>query len=156
VRSGVTATIDKNGKLTLSATSPITLDDDRILEEADGKWKLVEAGAPAGPVTTLRGVDFLVDGGDYIGRRVKVTDGRIFGASSSSALLSLTGGSVRLVTRGMPRDMLRFVLDNCTGIRTSESACRRDVTGTVAKQKYSDDLELYDLEIGKPQAVKKP
>jgi hypothetical protein len=152
VRSGVTATIDKNGKLTLSATSPITLDDDRILEESDGIWKLVEAGAPAGPVTTLRGVDFLVDGGDYIGRRVKVTDGKIFGASSSWALLGLTGGSVRLITRGMPRDMLRFILDNCTGIRTTE--CRRDVIGTVAKEKYGDDLELYDLEIVKPAAAK--
>jgi hypothetical protein len=150
VRSGVTATVDKDGKLSLSVNGPITLDDDRILRQSDKRWKLVAAGAPAGPVTSLRGVDFLVDGVDYIGRRVKVTGGRIYGADTSSAVLSLTGGSVRLVTRGMPRDTLRDILSKCAGPPSSDASCRRSVVGTVAKQKYAGDLELYHLEIMPP------
>jgi hypothetical protein len=55
-----------------------------------------------------------------------------------------------VVTRGMPRDMLRHILDNCSGILPPESACGRDVIGTVAKEKYGEDLELHDIEIAQP------
>jgi hypothetical protein len=84
---------------------------------------------PSGNIR-IQGTDLLVEWPKLIGKRVRVKGGRVSSATSASSMLQVKGGRVSLAPPWSKREQLRYVLNNCTGLRTSR-ACDMDVTGEV-------------------------
>jgi hypothetical protein len=84
---------------------------------------------PSGNIR-IRGTDLLVDWPKLIGKRVRVKGGRVSLATLASSILQVKGGQITLAPPWSNRERLQYVLNNCTGVRTSR-ACDMDITGEV-------------------------
>jgi hypothetical protein len=84
---------------------------------------------PSGNIR-IHGTDLVVDWPKLIGKRVRVKGGRVSSATSASSILQVKGGHITLQPPWSNGEQLRYVLNNCTGVRTSR-ACDMDVTGQV-------------------------
>ncbi len=83
----------------------------------------------AGP-PEMSGLDFIVDWQKYIGVGVIILDGTITAMSNDSGYLKVPGGIVILSPPWTEREDLRFLFENCTGLRNSDK-CNMAIAGIV-------------------------
>jgi len=150
---GITLRHVPDGGVRLQLAPTIRLEGGRELRRTEGDhYELVEPEGHPPPAATLRGLDFLVSGRDHIGRRVKVTGGRVFGALATRALLSVQGGTVGLDLTDSAREQIVYLVEQCSGISTNDGNCGVDITGTVGRPDFSDTLRLTSIEFERRQA----
>lgn len=86
----------------------------------------------------LEGVEVMVSGPDHIGRRVVVTNCRLWRNNDRTfgcLVMNSRGesaGTIMVSTRGLPRDDLRRMLDRCASLATS-AECAVAVEGTLRR-----------------------
>lgn len=116
----------------------------------DGKWHLDPPDVSG--IKTLKAIDFAVYGEDYIGRRVRVIGAKVFSADVGHALLHLPGSYASVDLAGVPRDLIKRLIETCGGIGSPAASCSPEITGTVRRLPSSGKLELLDPTIDWPRA----
>lgn len=111
---------------------------------------LVMAGPEdaAAEIKTVDIIDFLVDGGDLVGKTVTITGCKFAAATASSVLCSAgTQGNAFIDSKTLDREDLRRALRNCGGF-IAPPQCIGSVTGQVTKGPLG--LQLSKASIGWP------
>lgn len=144
--TGVTVTLDVNGKIAFRTSDLVVLEDGRQLRRVEGdEFRLLSKDDASADPADISGLDFLLEGSDLIRQRVRVMDGMLSSADVKQALLVLKGGSVWVRFAGAARDAVRQVVIDCSGYTRNESKCGYNVVGTVKEESYGDKFELIDV-----------
>jgi len=103
--SGVTISLDADGKIVFHPRDLILLEDGRELRRVQGdQFQLISEAEASEHPPDISGLDFLLQASELTGHRVRVTDGILLGASVDRAQLALKGGTVFVRFAGASRD----------------------------------------------------
>jgi hypothetical protein len=151
--SGLTIKLSQDGKLSITAGGLIVLDGGRELRHVQGEqYKLVSKEEMMTDPVDMSGIDLLLRGEELVDHRVRVTDGRLYGADVKSALLSVQGGSIRIDLAGADKASVKTLVLNCHSIGTPKDKCGYGVVGTVRPKQYSKgEYELTSVVLEPPK-----
>lgn len=130
VVSGVQAVLSMDGKISFVVPhARVWLGDGREMRVEGGFWKVYPVD-PSGAPAKVPATEFALYADHYMGHFVEISGGVIRRAGVDSAILALPGRDVILWFLGTPREDIRPLVENCTGLVTS-SACAFRVAGVV-------------------------
>ena len=133
--------INPDDTLSFSSGNPVILDDGRTLERRDGKW-VFNPETPVG-IKTVKPIDLAVYGDDMAGQRIRIPGVEIHSASVKQGIIQLPGSTALVRFDGLPRDVIKRLIEKCSGI--GRNGCRFTVVATVSGRKVVDGWnELVD------------
>lgn len=139
-RAGVLVTITETGELVLTATDVIELENGlQLQQDRTGRWGV------GGTVIHLR--ELTSNPFTYEGRRVTVTGGTVANVLPEYGFFQYSnlgdGGTITVLTEGIPEPALAPYAADCTGFVTAEiPACAISIIGTVAVNEADNSVEL--------------
>jgi hypothetical protein len=141
-RAGVLVTLTENGELILTPSALIELENGMQLQrDSSGRWVV------GGIVIALR--ELTANPFQYDARRITVTGGSVANVLPDYGFLQysnlLNGGTVTVITRGVPDPVLAPYAAGCQGFVTDDiPICKVSVTGTVSVNEADNTVELTD------------
>jgi len=141
-RAGVLVTLTDQGELILTPGAVVELENGLQLQrDSAGRWVV------GGTVIALR--ELTSNPFQYDGRRVTVTGGSVANVLPDYGFLQysnlLNGGTITVLTRGLPDPVLAPYTAGCTGFVTDDiPICKVSVTGTVSVNEADNTIELSD------------
>jgi len=81
-------------------------------------------------IKRVRGADLFTDLQEYAGKPVILTDGLVFGATNSGALVTTGDVTFSISVQGIDRESFRFFLTNCSDIMEQDCKVPLVVTPT--------------------------
>jgi hypothetical protein len=151
VVSGYQIYLKDNGSIDVSFTPPIVVEDGRVFVQQDGKWHEV---VPTPPVASenVAPVDWVAYSGLYVGRRIAVAGVRFLDADVQYSRVELPGASAIVDLSGVPPEMLKYVITNCTSVFTGPE-CMFDIVG-IAGRKDARNLWMNHISLSRSAAPK--
>ena len=154
ITGGISGSIDKDGALSLSVGDVLSLENGRSVQRIDGKWRVTAKEIDSEGAQVVKAIDFALSPKNYVGQKVRVVGGRMFGAQVNYGILNIPGSSLHVVFSELPRDQVKAFVENCSSIMT-DADCFYDFVGTVERR--DSDVQLLATSASlSPRQAKRP
>lgn len=142
--NGIQLYRDADGNLRMEASKIVTLQDGSTVDlKRNFSIDITYAENTKNP-KIFNPMDASLYLADSIGSRVKILGISIFGANASSGIGRLPGSAVYLNFDAIPREQLRTILQQCSGLGEQGPQCRFDVEGDA--QSFSGrEVKLFNV-----------